>query len=204
MSRDSRGQFREHEMRKFMTGMALAICALGAAPSAILGTGAALAQAAPAEPPGIYAGLKQAPLTEAQIKQYLAAQKDIEAVLGGLPPDAAEKPDPKIVGKLEAVAKKYQFASYDEFNDVAGNIALVMEGVDPKSKKYVGAEVMLKQEIAEVQADKAASPADKKTALAELNGELKGVVPVKNTANIDLVLKHFDELEAAEPQQPPK
>jgi len=184
-------------MRKLMTGLAFAICALGSAPPTILGTGAALAQTEPS----IYAGLKQAPLTEAQIKQYLAAQKEIEAVLGGEPPNAADKPDPKIAAKLEAIAKKYHFASYDEFNAVAGNIALVLDGVDSKTKKYVGAEVVLKQEIAEVQADKTMSPADKKAALAELNGELKAVVPIENKANIDLVLKHYDELEAEEPQQ---
>jgi hypothetical protein len=186
-------------MRKFMTGLALAICALGSAPSAIVGTGAALAQA---QPPGgsAFAGLKQAPLTEAQIAQYLAAQKDMEAVFAGLPPEAADKPDPKITAKLEAIAKKYHFASYDEFNSVAGNIALVLEGVDPQTKKYVGADVVLKQQIAEVQADKKMPPADKKAALAELNAGLKAIVPVQITANIDLVLKHFDELAAEEPQ----
>jgi hypothetical protein len=199
MTREFRGQLREYEMRKFMTGLALAICALGSAPSAIVGTGAALAQA---QPPGgsVFAGLKQAPLTETQIKQYLAAQKDMEAVLGGLPPEAADKPDPKITAKLEAVAKKYHFASYDDFNSVAGNIALVLEGVDPQTKKYVGADVVLKQQIAEVQADKKMPPADKKAALAELNAGLKTIVPVQITANIDLVLKHFDELAAEEPQ----
>jgi hypothetical protein len=186
-------------MRKLMTGLALAICAVGFAPSAMLGTGAALAQA---EPSGsIYEGLKQAPLSEAQIKQYLAAQKDIEAVFGDAPPEAGDKPDPKIAAKLEAMAKKYHFASYDEFNAVAGNIAIILEGVDPKTKKYVGAEVVLKQEVAEVQADKKMSPADKKAALAELNGDLKAIVPIQNKANIDLVLKHYDELAAEEPEQ---
>jgi hypothetical protein len=184
-------------MRKLMTGLALAICAVGFAPPAILGTGAALAQAEPS----IYQGLKQTPLTEPQIKQYLAAQKDIEAVLGDAPPEAADKPDPKIAAKLEAIAKKYNFASYDEFNAVAGNIAIILDGVDPKTKKYVGAEVVLKQEIAEVQADKTMSPADKKAALTEMNDDLKAIVPVQNTANIDLVLKHYDELAAEEPQQ---
>jgi hypothetical protein len=43
-------------------------------------------------------------------------------------------------------------------------------------------------------------PADKKAALAELNAGLKAIVPVQITANIDLVLKHFDELAAEEPQ----
>src|SRR5271170_4705195 len=76
----------EYEMRKFVTGLALAICALGAAPSAILGTGAAFAQQAGSPPGSPDAGLKQAPLTEAQIKQYLAAQKEVAAVFASLPP----------------------------------------------------------------------------------------------------------------------
>jgi hypothetical protein len=193
-------------MRKFVTGLALAICALGAAPSAILGIGAAFAQQA-GSPPGD-AGLKQAPLTEAQIKQYLGAQKEVAAVFASLPPPPAAAgpppPDPKILARLDAIAKKYHFASFDDFAIVEGNIQLVLEGVDPQTKKYVGAEVMLKQEIAEVQADKKMPPADKKAALAELSGELKAIVPVQVTANIDLVLKHFDELAAAEPPPPNK
>jgi len=69
-----------------------------------------------------------------------------------------------------------------------------------RRKKYVGADVVLKQQIAEVQADKKMPPADKKAALAELNAGLEAIVPVQITANIDLVLKHFDELAAEEPQ----
>jgi len=183
-------------MRKLTAGIALAICGLGAAPSAILGTGAALAQSESAG--SIYGELKQAALTEAQIKQYLAAQKDMEAVLGDAPADAGDKPDPKIVARLEAAAKKYHFASYDDFNAVAGNIALVLDGVDPKTKKYVGAEVVLKQTIAETQADAKLTEADKKETLAELNDELKAVTPVKFPANIDLVLKYYDALAGAE------
>jgi len=194
MSRDFARTIRECEMRKLMTGLALAICAAGFAAPPILGTGAALAQSEPS-------GLRQVPLTEVLIKQYLAAQNEIESVFGDAPAQAANKPDPKIAAKLEAIAKKYQFASYDEFDRVAGNIAIILEGVDPKTKKYVGPDVVLRQEIAAVQADKWMSPADKKAALAELNGDLKAIVPIQNKANIDLVLKHYDELAAEEPQQ---
>ncbi|MFZ0207016.1 MAG: hypothetical protein WAL59_13025, partial [Roseiarcus sp.] len=109
-------------------------------------------------------------------------------------------PDPKMLARLDAIAKKYHFASFDDFAAVEGNIQLVLEGVDPQTKKYVGADVVLKQQIAEVQADKKMPPADKKAALAELNAGLKAIVPVQITANIDLVLKHFDELAAEEPQ----
>jgi hypothetical protein len=182
-------------MRKLMTGLVLAICAGGLAPSPIPGTGAALAQT---EPSGsIYEELKQAPLTEPQIKQYLAAQKDMEAVFADAPADAADNPDPKTMAKLEAVAKKSHFASYDEFNAVAGNIALVLDGVDPKTKKYVGAEAVLKQTIAETQAETKMVATEKKEALAELNNELKNVTPLKFPANVDLVLKYYDELAGA-------
>jgi hypothetical protein len=185
-------------MRKLMTGLALAICAVGFAPAAIRGTGAALAQT---EPSGsIYEGLKQAALTEPLIKQYIAAQKDMEAVFADAPAEAADKPDPKTLARLEAVAKKNHFASYEEFNAVAGNIALVLDGIDPKTKKYVGAEVVLKQTIAETQADAKMTPADKKEALDEMNNELKEVIPLKYPANIDLVLKYYDALAGAEPQ----
>ena len=76
-----------------------------------------------------------------------------------------------------------------------------MDGVDPQTKKYVGADVMLKKQIAEVQADAKMPAADKKQALAELNEALKSIDPVKNAGNIDLVLKYYDKLAAAEPQQ---
>ena len=182
-------------MRKLMTGLVLAICAGGFAPSAIPGTGAALAQT---ESSGsIYEELKQAPLTEPQIKQYLAAQKDMEAVFADAPADAADNPDPKTMAKLEAVAKKNHFASYDDFNAVAGNIALVLDGVDPKTKKYVGAEAVLKQTIAETQAETKMVATEKKEALAELNNELKNVTPLKFPANVDLVLKYYDDLAGA-------
>jgi len=182
-------------MRKLMTGLALAICAAGFAPPAILGTGAALAQT---ESSGsIYDELKQAPLTEPLIKQYIAGQKDMEAVLADAPAEAADKPDPKTMARLEAVAKKNRFASYEEFNSVAGNIALVLDGVDSKTKKYVGAEVVLKQTIADTQADTKMVATDKKEALAELNNELKNVTPLKFPANVDLVLKYYDALAGA-------
>ena len=192
-------------MRKFVLALALAlaVAALALAPPAILRTDAAIAQE---QQPGgsIYDDLKQAPLTEAQIKQYLAAQDEIQDIMSDAPKDGGDKPDPKIVARLEAAAKKHQFASYDDFDQVAGNIALVIDGIDPKTKKYIGFDVMLKQQIAGVKADPKMSPADKKEALAELNNELKAVKPVQFPANIELVLKNFDALYGASDQEKPQ
>ncbi len=77
------------------------------------------------------------------------------------------------------------------------NIDLVMGGFDPKTKAYVGPEAVLKQQLAEIQADKKMSAADKKEAQAEINETLKTPPPaLEYKANIDLVGKYFDKLSA--------
>ena len=168
--------------------------------------GAALAQSAA---PGQDAPVNQMALTEDQVQNFLAAQADIDAIAAKMPADASEKPDPKVVAQLDAAAKKYKFANFAEFSLVAGNISLVVDGVDPKTKKYLGAEALLKQQIAAMQADAKMKPADKKAALAELNAELKSATPLKFPANADLVVKHIDAVMAAMQQddsqgEPPK
>jgi hypothetical protein len=174
-----------------------------AASIAVLSTDSALAQAkqqmAPAQaapPPGQPPALKQMALTDKQIDAVLAAQKDMNAITDKLPQDA--KPDPKVIAKLGDVAKKNGFAGYDEYNAVLDNVSLVLGGIDPATKKYVGSEAVIKAQIAEVQADKKMSAKDKKQALDDLNKALKAPEPaVENKGNIDLVVKNYDKLNAA-------
>jgi hypothetical protein len=152
------------------------------------------AQAAPAPqqeqqlPP-----IKQLALTDKQIDSALAASKEMDPITAKLSQDS--KPDPKILAQLEGIAKKNGFASSDDYNNVVDNISLVLGGFDPKTKKYVGPEAVLKAQIAEVQADKKMSAKDKKDALADLNEALKSPPPaVENKGNIDLVTKNYDRL----------
>ena len=146
-------------------------------------------QAAPPPQAEVPAPIKQIALTEKQIEGVLAAQKDMDAITDKLPDDA--KPDPKIDAQLDGVAKKNGFASYDDYNNVIDNISLVLGGFDPATKKYVGAEAVIKTQIAQVQADKKMSAKDKKDTLADLNAALKQPVPaIENKGNIDLVAKY--------------
>jgi hypothetical protein len=153
---------------------------------------AAPAQAAPAQPPA----LKQIALSDKQIDGVLAAQKDMDAVTAKLPENTA--PDQKMIAQLESVARKHGFASYDDYNNVVDNISLVLGGFDPATKKYVGAEAVIKAQIAQLEADKKMPAKDKKEALDELNQALKSPPPaIENKANIDLVGKYYDKLIAA-------
>lgn len=149
-------------------------------------------QAAPAQEPT----LKQIALTDKQLDGVLAAQKDMDAITAKLPENTA--PDAKVIAQLDGVAKKHGFASYDDYNNVVDNISLVLGGFDPSTKKYVGAEAVIKSQIAQVEADKKMPAKDKKEALDELNQALKTPAPaVENKANIDLVGKYYDKLVAA-------
>jgi hypothetical protein len=156
---------------------------------------AAPAQAAPPAQQEVPA-IKQIALTEKQVEGVLAAQKDIDTITDKIPDNA--KPDPKIDAQLDAVAKKNGFASYDEYNTVVDNISLVLGGFDPATKKFVGAETVLKAQIAQIQADKKMSAKDKKEALADLNEALKSPPPaIENKGNIDIVAKFYDKLAEA-------
>jgi len=155
-------------------------------------------QAAPAAPPPQQEApaIKQMALTEKQVQGVLAAQKDIDAITDKIPDNA--KPDPKVDAQLDAVAKKNGFASYDDYNSVVDNISLVLGGFDPATKKFVGAETVLKAQIAQVQADKKMSAKDKKETLADLNEALKSPPPaIENKSNIDIVAKYYDKLAEA-------
>jgi hypothetical protein len=180
---------------------ALSVACLISAAS-LASTDVALAQAkqqpAPAQPaaPAQAPVLKQVALTDKQIDGVLAAQKDMDAITAKLPENTA--PDQKVMGQLEGVAKKYGFASYDDYNNVVDNISLVLGGFDPTTKKYVGQDAVIKAQIAELQADQKMPAKDKKEALDELNQALKTPAPaIENKANIDLIGKYYDKLVAA-------
>ena len=76
--------------------------------------------------------LKQIALTDTQIESFIAAQKEMVPIVAKAP--EADKPDPRVMEQLEAVAKKYKFANYAEYDDVDENIDLVMSGIDPDTK----------------------------------------------------------------------
>jgi len=190
-------------MREFIRPVATALSVVCLAASvATLSAGGVMAQGmqkmAPAQaapPAGQPPAVKQIALTEKQVGGVIAAAKDMDAVTSKMPENS--KPDPKVTAQLEAVAKKNGFASYDEYNDVVDNIGLVMSGIDPATKKYVGGAAVIKAQIAQVQADKKMSAKDKKEALDDLNQALKSPEPtIDNKGNIDLVVKYFDKLAA--------
>jgi hypothetical protein len=140
---------------------------------------------------------RQIALTEKQIESVLASQKDFDALGEQAPDKSGAKAPPNMLAKLDDVAKKHGFAGYADYATVLANIELVIGGFDPKTKTYVGPEAALKQQLAEIQADKKMPAAEKKEALADINEALKTPPPaLEYKANIDLVAKYYDKLSA--------
>lgn len=140
--------------------------------------------------------LRQIELTEKQIEQLLAAQKEMDAVTDKLPESATDQPDPKLQAQLEGIAKKNGFAGFDDYGAVYDNVSLVMSGIDPKTKAFTEPPEALKKQIAAVQADSKIPAKEKKEILDDMNAALKTLEPVKYPGNVALVTKYFDKLAA--------
>ena len=172
----------------------LAATAVGAAAFAI---GPAFAQAGKPAPAGKAAPAQAAPalqeitLTQTQIDALLAAQPELAKIPGA----DSEKPDPKVLARVEDIAKKNGFASADELDTVSDTIGAVMAGLDPETKSYVGPTALIKKDIAEVQANKQMPAKDKAAALKELKAALAaGDGPKPSAANVAIVVKNLDKL----------
>ncbi len=140
---------------------------------------------------------QQVQLTEKNIQNFIAAQKDMAPILQKLQGGPNDKPDPKIEAQLEAVAKKSGFANLAEYDSIADNINLLMSCIDPKTKAFSEPKIALQKKIDELKADKNIPAAQKKQMLDDLNEALKTAEPIKYKSNIELVTKYYDKLDSA-------
>jgi hypothetical protein len=143
--------------------------------------------------------VKQIKLTDKHIQGFMAAYKDMAKLYESANPE----PDPKVEALAEAVAKKNGFASLDEYDDVSFNIAMIMSGIDPQTKRFTEPPEQIKKGIAALKADKSVPEAEKKEGLAQLEAALKTAKPIQFKENIALVLKYFDKLAPMHEQDSP-
>jgi hypothetical protein len=148
-------------------------------------SGAVLAQGA----------VKQIPLTAKHVEGFIAAQKDMATVAEKMQGNS-DKPDPKVQAELESIAKKHNFASFAEYDDVAANISMVMAGIDPQSRAFTEPKVAIQKEIDEVKGDTTIPEKEKKQMLEELAEALKTAQPIQHPENIELVKKYWEKIDA--------
>lgn len=140
--------------------------------------------------------IQQILLTDKMIEGFIASQKDMAKVAEKLQGTPNDKPDPKIQGELEGVAKQHGFKDFAEYDDVAANISMIMAGIDPQNGSFTDPVEAIKKEIEEVKADKSIKEPDRKTMLEELTEALKVTQPIKFQENIALVKKYREKIDA--------
>lgn len=177
-------------------GLAVAQSAPGATPAA---PQTPAPQTPAADAAGDAAAVQQIALTPALVDQFIAANKEVNAVLDKLP-DGTDQPDPATLAKLDTTAQKYKFANFTQYDQVESNIGIVMSGIDPQTKQYVGPEAVIKKQIAQVQADKQISAKDKKDTVDQLNAALPTIPKLQFPENSDIVVKNYDKLNETMPQ----
>jgi hypothetical protein len=134
--------------------------------------------------------VKQIRLTEKHIQGFIAADDEMAKLYGA----NVDNSDPKVKARGDTIAKKNGFANFAEYDVVSTNIAIIMSHIDPETKKFTEPPDRVREQIAELKADKSVSEAGKKEALAELEAALKGAKPIAFKENIALVLKYYDQL----------
>jgi len=168
-------------MQQMLRLMIAALVAVALAPL----SGVAVAQGA----------VKQIPLNDKHVEGFINAQKDMAQVAEKMQGNS-DKPDPKVQAELEGISKKHGFASFQEYDDVAANISMVMAGIDPQSRAFTEPKVAIQKEIDEVKGDTTIPEKEKKQMLEELAEALKSAQPIQHPANIELVKKYWEKIDA--------
>ena len=143
---------------------------------------------------------KQIKLSEKQVKNFIAVQKQLAPLADKLE-STDGKPDPGLQKQVEQIAKSNGFSTLDEFDDVASNISLVLAGLDPQTGQFTEPPELIKRDIEEVKQDKQMSQSDKDQALAQMQEALKTAAPLRYKENVTVVKKYQKELDEVAPQE---
>lgn len=135
------------------------------------------------EPAAAQVATKQMALSEEQVQRFIAAQGKMSVA--------------RSENELEAIAKAHGFSSLEEHDDVESNILLLLEAIHPQSRTFLEPPVHIRRRIDEIKSNKSLPEGERKQALQELADALKSARPIQFPANIELVQKYYDQLQAA-------
>jgi len=137
----------------------------------------------------------QIKLTEKHVEGFIAAQKDMSAVVEKMMEGAvfSHSANARYEAELKAVTKKHGFKNFAEYEAVAASISLVMAAIDSQTKVFTDPPTAIQQELEDVTATKTIPNSEKKKLLRSLTLALKAARHIFPT-NIELVQKYYDKI----------
>jgi hypothetical protein len=137
----------------------------------------------------------QIKLTEKHVEGFIAAQKDMSAIVEKMMQGAvfSNSANVRYEAELKAVTKKHGFKNFAEYEAVAANISLVMAAIDSQTKAFTDPPTAIKQELEDVTATKNIPNSEKKKLVRSLTLALKAARHIQFPTNIELVQKYYDK-----------
>ena len=138
----------------------------------------------------------QIKLTEKHVEGFIAAQKDMSAVVEKMMPGAvfSNSANARYEAELKAVTNKHGFKNFAEYEAVATSISLVMAAIDSQTKVFTDPPTAIRQELEDVTAAKNIPNGEKKKLLRSLTLALKAARHIQFPTNIELVQKYYDKI----------
>lgn len=137
------------------------------------------------------APLRQVKLTQQSIKGVIAAQPDLDAFAATF--DTAEGSEAVTADeteKLEAIAKKHGFKSYEDLEAATFTAAFILEGVNPETGAFTEPRKLLEQELNDVKTDKDLDAEERKLLIEELSKAIEADPKVAYPEDIELITKN--------------
>ena len=140
----------------------------------------------------------QIKLTEKHVEGFIAAQKDMSAVVEKMMQRAvlSNSANARYEAELKAVTKKHGFRNFVEYEAVAASISVVTAAIDSQTKVFMEPPTAIQQELEDVIAAKNIPNSEKKKLLRSLTLALKAARHIQFPTNIELVEKYYDKIDA--------
>jgi hypothetical protein len=138
----------------------------------------------------------QIKLTEKHLEAFIAAQKDMSAVVEKMMENTVSSnvANARYEAELKTVTKKHGFRNFAEYEAVAANISLVMSSIDSQTKIFIDPPTALKKELEDVSAAKDIPAHERKQLLRSLTLALRAARPIQFPSNVELVQKYYDQI----------
>lgn len=133
--------------------------------------------------------LNQMKLTDAHIKQFIAAHEDYVPLADQMR-EAGEDPTVALMAKLNGIAQEHGFKDFSEYEDVRENISIVLDGLDPETGVYTDPVEKMKRERDALLADETLPEEDRKLAVDDIEQEIAVAEPLQFKQNIEVVKRN--------------
>ena len=139
----------------------------------------------------------QIKLTEKHVEGFIAAQKDMSAVVEPVMQGTVflNSTNANYQAELRSVIKKHGFKNFAEYEAVAASISLVMASIDPQTRVFTDLRTAIKRELEAVNAQKDVPNSEKKKLRESLILALRAARPIQFPANIQLVQRYYDKID---------